>query len=110
MKARTETRLSPRAMKELADFRKFDVMKDDIAQQTIAAVLYAYHLQGFRGKRLTDMFENILAVLNMPAQHTGNMIEGLSLMKFLTKEYGVDFDRVHLQGETEAEYLKRVLK
>lgn len=42
--------LSKEAQKELADFRTFLKVKDGVAQQTAAAMLYAYHLLGYRKK------------------------------------------------------------
>lgn len=101
--------LSKEAQKELSDFRVFLKVKDGVAQQTVAAILYAYHLQGYRKKRLTDMFENILSVINMPTI-AGNQIDGTGLIDFFQKEYGIDLERVKLKAETEKEYLERVIK
>lgn len=106
---RNDLRFKPEAAKYREQFRMFLDAKDDIAQQTVAAMLYAYHLQGYRGKRINDMFETILGVINMPTI-CGNQIEGTSLMDFISKEYGIDFDRVQLQTETETEYLQRVME
>ena len=72
-------------------------------------MLYAYHLRGFRKKRLQEMYERCLSIINMPPV-VGNQIEGNALIDFLTNEYGIDFDRIRLKTETESEYLKRVLK
>lgn len=101
--------LSKEAQKELADFRVFLKVKDGVAQQAVAAMLYAYHLKGYRKKRLQDMFEQMLSIINLPPTTTGN-ISGNDLIDFLEKEYDIDFDRVKLQTETEEEYLKRVIK
>lgn len=105
---RNDLRFKPEAAKYREQFRMFLDAKDDIAQQTVAAMLYAYHLQGYRGKRINDMFETILSVINMPTIG-GNQIEGTNLMEFISTEYGIDFDRVQLQTETETEYLERML-
>ena len=96
--------LSKEAQKELSDFRVFLKVKDGIA-----AMLYAYHLQGYRKKRLQDMFERIMSIINLPPTPEGSM-DGTSLMEFISKEYGIDFDRIKLQTETEKEYLERVIK
>lgn len=101
--------LSKEAQKELADFRTFLKVKDGVAQQTAAAMLYAYHLLGYRKKRLQEMYERMLSIINMPPV-VGNQLEGNDLIDFLTNEYGIDFDRINLHTETESEYLKRVLK
>ena len=101
--------LSKEAQKELSDFRVFLKVKDGIAQQAVAAMLYAYHLQGYRKKRLQDMFERIMSIINLPPTPEGSM-DGTSLMEFISKEYGIDFDRIKLQTETEKEYLERVIK
>ena len=101
--------LSKEAQKELSDFRVFLQVKDGIAQQAVAAMLYAYHLQGFRKKRIKKMFENIISVLEMPPMLNGAVV-GIDLMHFLEDRYGVDFDRVKLKAETEKEYLERVMK
>lgn len=101
--------LSKEAQKELSDFRVFLKVKDGIAQQAVAAMLYAYHLQGFRKKRIQDMFERILSIINLPPTPEGS-VDGTGLMEFISKEYGIDFDRIKLQTETEKEYLERVIK
>lgn len=111
MKSRIDSALmlSKEAQKELSDFRVFLKVKDGVAQQTVAAMLYAYHLRGFRKKRLHEMYERVLSIINMPPV-VGNQISGNDLIDFLTNEYGIDFDRIRLKTETESEYLKRVLK
>ena len=101
--------LSKEAQKELSDFRVFLKVKDGIAQQAVAAMLYAYHLQGFRKKRIQDMFERILSIINLPPTPEGS-VDGTSIMDFLEKEYGIDFERIKLKAETEKEYLERVMK
>ena len=101
--------LSKEAQKELSDFRVFLKVKDGIAQQAVAAMLYAYHLQGFRKKRIQDMFERILSIINLPPTPEGS-VDGTGLMEYISKEYGIDFDRIKLQTETEKEYLERVIK
>lgn len=99
--------LSKEAQKELSDFRVFLKVKDGVAQQTVAAILYAYHLQGWRTKRIRRMFENIISILEMPPTINGS-VEGTNLMNFLQDKYGIDFERVKLQTETETEYLQRM--
>lgn len=101
--------LSKEAQKELSEFRVFLKVKDGIAQQAVAAMLYAYHLQGFRKKRIQDMFERILSIINLPPTPEGS-VDGTSIMEFLEKEYGIDFERIKLKAETEKEYLERVIK
>lgn len=101
--------LSKEAQKELSDFRVFLKVKDGIAQQAVAAMLYAYHLQGYRKKRLQDMFERVLSIINLPPTPEGS-VDGISIMDFLEKEYGIDFERIKLKAETEKEYLERVIK
>ena len=101
--------LSKEAQKELSDFRVFLKVKDGVAQQVVAAMLYAYHLKGYRKKRLQDMFEQMLSIINLPPTIAGP-ISGNSLIDFLEREYEIDFDRIKLQTETEKEYLERVIK
>lgn len=101
--------LSKEAQKELSDFRVFLKVKDGIAQQAVAAMLYAYHLQGYRKKRIQDMFERFMSIINLPPTVSGS-VDGTSMIEFLEKEYGIDFDRIKLQTETEKEYLERVIK
>lgn len=101
--------LTKQSQKELADFRAFLRVKDGVAQQIIAAALYAYHLQGYRKKRINDMFEEILSVLNMPPV-MGGQFTGNNLIDFIHKEYDIDFERVKLQAETEQDYIKRTRK
>ena len=107
MKSRVPYELTPEAAKQLEKFRMFLEAKDDVAQQVVAAMLYAYHLQGYRRKRINQMFENLLSIINLPAEAN---IEGVNLMDFLKDKYGINFDLVKLQTETEQEYLKRVMK
>lgn len=101
--------LSKEAQKELSDFRVFLKCKDGIAQQAVAAMLYAYHLQGYRKKRLQDMFERVMSIINLPPTPEGS-VDGTSLIEFISKEYEIDFDRIKLKTETEKEYLERVMK
>ena len=104
---RNDLRFNPKAAKYLEKFNMFLEAKDDVAQQTIAAVLYAYHLQGWRTKRIRRMFENIISILEMPPTINGS-VEGTNLMNFLQDKYGIDFERVKLQTETKTEYLQRM--
>lgn len=106
---RNDPRFNPKAAKYLEKFSMFLEAKDDVAQQTVAAVLYAYHLQGWRTKRIRRMFENIISILEMPPTMSGS-VEGTDLMQFLENKYGIDFKRVELQTETEQEYLKRMFE
>lgn len=101
--------ISKEAQKELSEFRVFLKVKDGVAQQVAAAMLYAYHLQGYRKKRIQDMYERILSIINLP-ETTAGQIDGTGLIDFLEKEYEIDFSRIKLKTETENEYLKRVLK
>ena len=75
----------------------------------ICGDLYAYHLQGYRKKRLQDMFERFMSIINLPPTVSGS-VDGTSMIEFLEKEYGIDFDRIKLKTETEKEYLERVMK
>lgn len=110
MKSRIEHAcLSKEAQKELSEFRVFLKVKDGIAQQVVAAMLYAYHLEGFRKKRIQDMFERMLSIITLPDTLQGG-VDGTGLMDFISREYGIDFDRVKLKAETEKEYLERVIK
>lgn len=106
---RNDLRFNPKAAKYLEKFNMFLEAKDDVAQQTVAAVLYAYHLQGWRKKRIHRMFENIISILEMPPTIAGS-IEGTDVINFLQDKYGIDFERVKLQTETEQEYLKRMFE
>lgn len=108
MKSRVP-KCSAKVGKHIEHYKMFLEAKDDVAQQVIAAVLYAYHLQGFRRKRINDMYETILSVIHMPPI-AGKHIEGIALMDFLTKEYGIDFDRITLMTETGTEHVKRMMK
>ncbi len=91
------------------EYTTFCEVKEDIAQQMVAAMLHAYHLKGYRHKRINDMFEAFVSVLDMPPV-LGQQMEGIKIMEFLTERYGIDFKRVDLKTETETEYLARMMK
>ena len=110
MKSRVrEKMLTPEAQMKLANFRVFLSLKDDIAQQVIAAMLYAYHLKGYRRKRINDLFDDILSVFDMP-EIAGQNITSINVIDFLKEKYGVDINRVHLKAESEEEYIERITK
>lgn len=113
MKSRVKNQYDKKTAKKveefLIDYNVFLSFKDGIARQMVAAMLYAYHLKGYREKRINDMFEEFIRVNSMP-ELFGKAIEADDIMTFLTKTYGVDFERIVLRVETADEYVRRKLK
>lgn len=75
---------------------------DNFAKSVIAAVLLTMHRRGRTKKYIQDLFDDILDVLNQP-QVFGKSMTDIEVIKFITEEYGIDFERVHLRLETTAE-------
>lgn len=87
-------------------YRYYDEVAEGIAQQAVAICLYALHLQGWRTKRINWAYERFLEVFNMPPVF-GEKAKCEDCMAFLTKAYGIDFDRISLKKETFAEFRRR---
>ena len=75
---------------------------DFIAQSAIAAVLLTMHRRGRSKKYIQDLFNDILDVLNQP-QIFGKQMTDTEVRQYMTDEYGIDFDKVHLQLESDTE-------
>lgn len=80
-----------------------------IAQSVIAAVLLAMHRRGRTKKYIQDLYADILDVLNQPPVFGKDMTD-TEVMQYLTDEYGIDFNKVHLRLESETEIRKRERK
>lgn len=109
VKNQYDRKMAKRVEELLTDYGVFLTVVDGIARQMVAAMLYAYHLKGYREKRINDMFEEFLSVNSMPGIF-GKSIEAGDIMTFLTEKYGIDFKRVIIKTETADEYVQRKLK
>ena len=70
----------------------------DAAKSVIGAVLMVCHLRKWHKERIIKLFDDILAVMDMP-EICGKTMTDYDVQQFITKKYGIDFDRVHINFE-----------
>ncbi len=82
---------------------------DDVARAIIAAVLLVMHRRGRTAKYIQELFSDILCVLDQP-KIMGHQMTDIEVREFISEQYGIDFGRVHMQVETDAEARRRERK
>ncbi len=95
-----------RQAQELKKYEMFCAIANDNVRQTIAMVLYSFRLRGYGKKRLHRLYEQFLAVINMPSPF-GNDITCEDCMRMLQEDYGIDFSRINAKMETREQFLRR---
>lgn len=95
-----------RRAREVKQYTYFESIAADVVKQTVAMVLYSFHVKGWREKRINDLYEQILAIINLPKVF-GEEVTCESCMEQLTERYGVDFDRIQPNVERLDDYLRR---
>lgn len=86
----------------------FDDMANSVAQATLAMILYNLHLKGWGKKRLNAVVDDFMT-LNTMADNLmgGTMKTGTDdCMKFLTEEYGIDFDKIKVKKQSKRDFMK----
>lgn len=85
---------------------------EDMAQQFLAAACYSMHIKhlehsdAYRAKKVREIFDDINAVLTVPAV-CGKSLEGEQLITFISDKYGINFDGVRFKVETAEECKQR---
>lgn len=79
---------------------------DDVTKAVIAAVLLVMHRRGRTKKYIQELFSDILGVLEQPAV-LGHQMTDIEVKKFITEQYGINFNEVHMQVETDSEARRR---
>ena len=79
---------------------------NNFAKAVIAAVLLAMHRRGRTKKYIQELFEDILLVLDQPVIE-GVEMTNIDVESFISEKYGIDFERVNVRLETEAQIRKR---
>lgn len=111
MKSRIKQPLTMSA-KAYRDYCMMIQVVDDNARQTLSAVLYALHLTysdckpEYRKRKVREIYNSIKGIIKFPKTPQGQ-INGLELMEFINKEYGIDLDEITMQVETPEDVLKR---
>lgn len=109
----TDTRLRTELLKY--EHMMFRDNADNIGVQMMAAVLYSVHLRlteaevdaEYRRERIKQIVDDVKAILEMNCL-PGKGLSGGDLVSFIRTEYDIDLDKeIHLNLESEKEYLKR---
>ncbi len=79
---------------------------DDVTKAVIAAVLLVMHRRGRTKKYIQELFSDILGVLEQPAV-LGHQMTDIEVKEFISEQYGIDFNEVHMQVETDSEARRR---
>ena len=87
-------------------FKYYDSVADGLCRQAFAIVLYAFHLMGWRKKRLNRLFDQLVSMMDMPMV-MGKYMEAADCMRMLEEKYGIDFSRITVQKESFREFRKR---
>lgn len=101
--------ITPQKFTELLTMSR---ISDDVAQQTLSAVIYSMHLaymncsDKYRKKKVKELYNNIKSILEMPNLPQGQLT-GTELIEFACSEYNINLNEIHLQVETPREYMNR---
>lgn len=107
--------MKSRVVQELTEEYKyalFEELMDDAMAISLAVILYWQHLRraeqtkAYRVKKIQEMFEDFIATSSLP-NICGKELQSEELIEFLQKEYSIDFDRIHMNKETKADFDKR---
>lgn len=83
-----------------------------IADLITAAALSVFHRRGLSKAYIRSFYDELLWILKTPSVF-GKEITMTDTMKMLTREYGIDFERIELNLESEREFIsgtKKALK
>ena len=75
-----------------------------IAYLITAAALSVFHRRGLSKAYIRSFYDELLWILKTPSVF-GKEITMTDTMKMLTEEYGIDFNRVELNLESEKEFI-----
>ena len=64
-----------------------------VAPAIVSAVLYVLYKRGWHKDRITKLYDDIVALFNMPAVF-GKHLDNESVQKFLTEKCGIDWQRL----------------
>lgn len=98
---------------EDAKYKMFMENAEDLTREIVAAILLAIHMSNLdkskeeRQRKVMETFTDIQSVLQMP-EICGKPLTGTEVMKFITKEYNIDFETVVPKVEVNEEYKKRM--
>lgn len=103
---------------EEAEFRLFNKVKDDLAQQFIATVLFSQHIryidksEAYRKKKVKQLYEDVKSLLEAP-DILGKPLIATEAIELIKREYGIDVEsdiRVDNHDKTYREYQRRTSK
>lgn len=119
MKARTDcTACRKRIYKEAEtaylkqEYKFFEDAAYSMAYLITAAALSVFHRRGLSKAYIRSFYDELLWILKTPSVF-GKEITMTDTMKMLTREYGIDFERIELNLESEREFIsgtKKALK
>lgn len=78
-----------------------------LAAFATAAALCVQHRRGRSKKYIQQFFDEMCFIFDYP-EIMGKQITAGEMMKFLSKEYDIDFTKITLHLESEAEFIKDV--
>lgn len=112
MKARTlkdierKVRQESDAKNAIFQYNVYNDIIDDVFKNALTAMIAVFHRRGRSKKYIQDFYKDFLEVLNAPDVF-GKPIRSIDIMEQYSKEYGIDFDKVHVRRESLEEYKHR---
>lgn len=76
----------------------------NIVRQTVAELLYGMSLHGYGKKRLHDVLRWFDDVNKMPGSAMGKKIDAETVIKYMHREFDIDFDSIDPKYESYEEY------
>lgn len=101
--------MKSRVVKDELKIKAFLESVEDVTWQAVAAVLYAFHLEGYRKQRLQRVFSMIKSVYDMP-RICGKELCGNDLMEFLKQTYDIDVKQISPKTDSEYNMMKEAAK
>lgn len=87
-------------------YQMFTELSTDIVRQTIAMILYGMKLRGADADEIHKIFDGAVCVLEMPEHFLGKTITCQGCMEFISKNYGIDFNRIAPNIQSKEDFLK----
>lgn len=87
-------------------YKMFKELSTDIVRQTIAMILYGMKLRGADADEIHKIFDGAVCALEMPEHFLGKTITCQGCMEFISKNYGIDFERIAPNIQSKEDFLK----
>lgn len=94
------SRYAPPKLSKKETQKIYETAADDVARSVIGSVLLVLHFRKWHKDRIEKFFRDVVSVIDMPPAF-GRYATDKDVRNFIQKQYGIDFEKVHLKIEVE---------